>query len=166
MVYQFCDLIYNWSNFTMIHFLEYYTYVTYDNHVGVLSIDKKWFEDWFNVFDLYKIAKICYQPTIRIPYINPNFKKSSIAKYYVSKISICENIVKLRLVFFYNENKWLDKNNENLSLVSTDGGDDFVLILDIPIAEVKSEAPENATVLDYICSTFTNCIRENIETDI
>lgn len=150
----------------MVHFLEYYTYVTSDNNVAVLSIDKKWFEDWFNVFDLYKIAKICYQPTVRIPYVNKKFKGTSLAKYYVSKIFVSDNIVKLRLVLFYSENKWLDNDSDVLSIVTTEKGDDCVLMLDIPIAEVRDDNMDCSTVLDYICSTFTNCIRENIETDL
>lgn len=150
----------------MIHFLEYYTYVTSDNNVAVLSIDKKWFEDWFNVFDLYKISKICYQPTIRIPYMNKGFNGTSLAKYYINKIIISDNLVKLGIVLFYTENKWLDCDDDNLILITTDAGKDFVLTIDIPIAEIKSNDKDCLKALDYICSTFTNCIKQNIKTDL
>ena len=150
----------------MVHYLEYYTHATLDNNVAVLSIDKKWFEDWFNVFDLYKIAKICYQPTIRIPSVSKKFRGTSLAKYYVNKIKVVDDIVSLQLVLFYNQNKWLDKEDGNLIMVDTDEGTDYVLLLDVPIAEVNTNNQDYAVVLDYICSTFTKCIKENIQTDL
>lgn len=150
----------------MVHYLEYYTRAIPDNNVAVLSLDKKWTQDWFNVFDLYKIAKICYNPTLRIPCISKDFKKAMLAKFYVSKILVQNNIVKLRIVVFYNENKWLDKNNEKLKEVETDEGYDYFLTIDVPIAQLKQLNQQQQKALDYIYSTFTNCIRQNIQTDI
>jgi hypothetical protein len=72
----------------MVHFLEYQAYVAKDRDVAILSLEKKFFEDWFNVFDLYKFAKINYCTTTRIPYTSADFKRDVIGKFYVDAIRV------------------------------------------------------------------------------
>lgn len=144
----------------MVHYLQYYAYVGKVDDVAVLNLQKKWFEDWFNVFDLYNVAKINYCTTIRIPYTASDFK-DSIGKYYVTGIVVQDNLVYLQLIFFQSENKWLDKQNEMLGQININGKTDSMLTLYVPIAQIKVDQNNDyAQALSYICDTFTQCINQ------
>ena len=148
----------------MIHYLQYQAYVAKDKSTAVLNLDKKWFQDWFNVFDLYNIANINYCTTIRIPYTSSNFVNDQIAKFYVTGIYVQDNMVQLELLFFQSQNQWLDSNNEMLGQVIINGKKDFLLTLYVPIAQIKTDKNKDyATILDYICSTFTQCVNKQFE---
>ena len=154
----------------MIHFLEYQAYIAKDKDVAVLSLQKKFFEDWFNVFDLYNFAKICYCTTTRIPYTSKDFKQSVIGKFYVDGIRVEDNIVQLQIVFFYSENKWLDPQNEMLGQVQVstyENGDsdrqrDYTLTILLPIAQINKQNQNYKQLLDYVCDTFMQCVNQHI----
>lgn len=144
----------------MIHYLQYQAYVAKDNDVAVLNLQKKWFEDWFNVFDLYKIASINYCTTINIPYTSNQFDRDFIAKYYVTGVIVQDNSVYLQLLFLQSENQWLDKNNQMLGQININNKQDAVFTLYVPIAFIKQDQNNYAQALDYICNTFTQCINQ------
>lgn len=154
----------------MIHFLEYQAYIAKDNNSAILSLQKKFFEDWFNVFDLYNFAKVCYCTTTRIPYVSEQFVKDVIGKFYVDAIKVENNMIQLEIVFFYSENKWLDPYNDMLGQVQVRNFDgdsyttkkDYTLTLLLPIAEIDTTKTEYKELLDYVCDTFTECINQNM----
>lgn len=154
----------------MVHFLEYQAYVAKDRDVAILSLEKKFFEDWFNVFDLYKFAKINYCTTTRIPYTSDDFKRDVIGKFYVDAIRVQGNIIQLQIVFFYSQNPWLNPNNQMLGQVqvrSVQNGvqkstRDYTLTILLPIAQIDTSNQDYKQLLDYVCETFTQCVNQNV----
>ena len=151
----------------MIHFLEYQAYVAKDKNVAILSLQKKFFEDWFNVFDLYNFAKICYCTTTRIPYTSKQFTRDVIGKFYVDAIKVQDKIVQLEIIFFKSQNPWLDQNSDMLGQIQiNDHGEkmpkDYALTILLPIAEIDDSKKDYQKLLDYICDTFTECVNQNI----
>ena len=155
----------------MVHFLEYQAYVAKDRDVAVLSLQKKFFQDWFNVFDLYNFAKVCYCTTTRIPYTSNEFVRDSIGKFYVDAIRVQGSIVQLQLVFFYSQNPWLDYKNQMLGqvdvVVPTANGVkhkiDYTLTILLPIAQIDVTKENYQQLLNYVCDTFTECVNQNLE---
>lgn len=157
----------------MIHYLQYQAYVAKDRNIAVLSLDKKFFQDWFNVFDLYNFAKIIYCTTTRIPYTNKQFVKDVIGKFYVTGLYVQKNIIQLQIMFFQSQNTWLDHTHQMLGQIqtkyydsfgNTESKNDYTLTLRIPIAEIDIDKNNNyKQLLDYVCETFTKCINQNMK---
>lgn len=144
----------------MIHYLQYQAYVAKDGDVAVLNLDKKWFQDWFNVFDLYNVANINYNTTIRIPYTSDKFNRDYIGKYYVTGIYVQNNVVSLQLLFLQSQNQWLDSNSQMLGSLNVNGKNDYLMTLYVPIAYVKDGYNDYSQALDYVCNTFTQCVNK------
>lgn len=144
----------------MIHYLQYQAYIAKDGDVAVLNLDKKWFQDWFNVFDLYNIATINYNTTIRIPYTSDKFTRDYIGKFYVTGVFVQQNVVNLQLLFLQSENPWLNKDSQMLGSVTINGKTDYLMTLYIPIAYVKQDQNNYSQALSYVCNTFTQCVNQ------
>lgn len=145
----------------MIHYLQYHAYVAKDKDIAVLNLEKKWFQDWYNVFDLYNVASVLYCTTINIPYTSEQFVKDCIAKFYVTGVFVNNNTVQLQLLFLQSQNKWLDSNSQLLGQVRLNDKTDYMFTTYVPIAQIKEQQGNNwAQALDYICSTFTQCVNQ------
>lgn len=144
----------------MIHYLQYQAYVAKDGDVAVLNLQKKWFQDWFNVFDLYNVATINYNTTIRIPYTSQQFTRDYIGKFYVTGVFVQNNVVSLQLLLMQSENPWLNRQSQMIGNVTVNGKTDGLLTLYVPIAYVKEDGNNYSQVLDYVCNTFTQCVNQ------
>ena len=144
----------------MIHYLQYQAYIAKDGDTAVLNLQKKWFQDWFNVFDLYNIASINYTTTIRIPQTSEKFTRDFIGKFYVTGVFIQNGAVSLQLLFLQSENPWLDKESQMLGSISVNGKSDYIMTLYVPIAYVKEDQNNYSEALDYVCNTFTECVNQ------
>lgn len=143
----------------MIHYLQYRAKVAKNQKQAILNLSKKWFEDWFNVFDLYNFADLYYQTTVNIPCVNQLFEKDVIGKFYVTGIEVEEDTIYLNIMFLQSQNKWLDKDSELLGEIMNSGKKDYLFGFNLPIATIKSEC-DCSQALGYVCDTFTQCINQ------
>lgn len=144
----------------MIHYLQYRAIVAKNQKEAILNLSKKWFQDWFNVFDLYNFASIYYQTTVNIPCVNQTFQKDVISKFYVTGIQLEQDTIYLNIMFLQSENPWLDKNSQFLGEINKRAGKDYVFGFNLPIATINQDT-ECKQALDYVFNTFTECINQH-----